>query len=374
MRLSFDEAEARLRALGPVPPDLWKSWRSLLGNAGGVTTAAEVSSAVEAALTGFALERHATAELKEAFRLQYPDLAQGTGLEEHYARLLERSPDSAEGLLMGLRGKVFELRLPESLEGRFPGYEFRLSESATQGGWDLVGTGPDGAEIFVQAKARAASAAGEVVGRMEEAGAPEFFAVTQELHAKIMERSPELADRLIETDVSHLKLDEEAEAALSTLSEQLDINVPDGLADMLPYVGEIMLGIRLVKDVVANEKALAAVPRGDRTLLHAVKALTLMARFGVSTVLASAGGAAGAGVGSFFPGLGTAIGGVVGSVGGAFAAGKLNKTLEPYLLDYGLKFAGFTRDDLFYFQNKAPIDQIGLRLQEQSEFALRRLG
>lgn len=365
-RLSFEEAERVLRDLGPVPKGPEQDWLTTLKGVSSGLFSVEAGVGIEATLTAFALDRHATTELERAFGGQYPRLAETIDLETHYERLLDKGTESAEGFIRALRGKLFEERLPDLLSERFPGFDFKIAKDATQKGWDLVGSDDSGAEIFIQAKARAASAASDVVGMMEEADAPEWFAVTEDLHSAIVDSHPELADRLVEIDVSSMELNEEAESALATLSEQMDLDVPDSLTDMLPYVGEIVLGIRLIVDLVRNEQTLAGMPRGDKNRLHAVRVLTLMARFGVSTVMASAGGAGGAAAGSVFPGAGTAIGGVVGTIGGAISAGYINRTLEPRILSIGLDLAGVSKDDLFYFQNKEPIDQLGKRLAEQS--------
>lgn len=363
--MSFQEAENALRGLGSVASVAEEDWLPLLRTSRDDLFAVEVGAGVEGALAAFVLDRHATPELEDAFRLQYPNLAASTSLEQHYETLLERGEKSVQGFMHALRGKLFETRLPELLQERFPGFEFALSESATQAGWDVVGTNADGAEMFVQAKARAASAAGQVMARMDADEAPQLFAATKELHEAIVVARPELADRLIETDVSNMELDEEAESALATLAEQLDIDVPDAIGEAIPYIREVVLGVRLVVDVVRNEKALADMPRGDKNRLHGVKAVTLMARFGVSAVMVAAGGAAGGAAGSLFPGAGTAIGGVIGSIGGAVGAGRLNRTLEPRLLELGLDFAGITKDDLFYYQHKQTVDSIGERLLTQ---------
>ena len=61
------------------------------------------------------------------------------------------------------------------------------------------------------------------------------------------------------------------------------------------------------------------------------------------------------------PGAFTAIGTGIGAIGGTMLSSKI----EPKLLDYGLQIAGVDKDDLFYYQNKPAINQVGIRLQEQ---------
>lgn len=369
--LSYDEAERILRALPPIqnpaPPS---QWIQRLLSARAETFAIEVGVAAEASLASFFLGRYPTDELLSAYEAQYPGLASNVPLAQRYDELLSDGDAHAQGLIHALRGKVFEFRAEEVLEQRFPGFDFDLAKSTTQPGWDLLGTGPDGAQILVQAKARAAEAVSDVADAMSAPDAPQFFVVTTELHDALVDAHPELADRLIDGDLSHLALDEDAQSALSTLAEHFDIDAPDSVADMLPYVGEVVLGVRLIVDIARNERTLAELPTGDRVRLHGVRALLLMARFGVSTVVTSAAAAGGGAVGSWFPGAGTAIGTVVGTIGGAVVAGKVNRRLEAQLLALGLRLLDLTSDDLFYYQNKLAIDAVGeslLRLRVDAE-------
>jgi hypothetical protein len=374
---SFAEAIAALEALGSQQTlrhhDSTK-WKQELAGLNQTSFQAEFALGLEPILTQFAVTRRITPELQQAYALHFPRVAAEQSLADFYASKVAIGPDSAAGVLHGLRGKLFELRLPATLEARFPGFNFSLSASPTQSGWDLIGTNSEGITVFVQAKARGSSAVHDVVERMNDEGAPAYFAVTKELHGALLASRPELADRLVTVDVSNLQLVTEVKSAMATIAEQLNFEIPEAVTDALPYVGEIVLGIRLIVDVVSNERQLETLPRGDKNRLHAVRTLALMARFGITTVVTTASGAAGTTIGTaVFPGVGTAAGGIFGAIGGALGAGYLNTKLAPHMLDYGLGFAGITRDDLFYYQNSSVIDRVGVLLSEQRATAERSL-
>ncbi len=48
-----------------------------------------------------------------------------------------------------------------------------------------------------------------------------------------------------------------------------------------------------------------------------------------------------------------------GALAGAGLAAYLSRKLRPHMLEIGMKLAGVTKDDLFYFRNKVAIDRIG---------------
>jgi hypothetical protein len=225
--------------------------------------------------------------------------------------------------------------------------------------WDLIGRSSTG-ELLVQVKAGAESYAPEVLERMHDS--PDvLFVVPSELYDRLYEElivtHPDLAGQLIELDISNVELDTEIENALEALSASLGFDLPDSIGELLPYLNEIILGIRLLLDIIAVERDLSKLSLEERARVHAVKALAILLRFGVSTVCTlaagSAGGAVGAGFGSIaVPGLGTVggagIGAVIASIGGAFAASRINRRLVPYATDIGLKLCNRTHDDLFY--------------------------
>lgn len=97
---------------------------------------------------------HVPAEIQQAFALQYPDLAS----TETFAQAVQHaSPDQLVGLVDGVKGKLFELKLVDHLNqgGNLPpGFHAVLAHGATQPGWDLKVLDPNGhVADLIQAKA-----------------------------------------------------------------------------------------------------------------------------------------------------------------------------------------------------------------------------
>ena len=299
-------------------------------------------------------------EMSEAYEILYPD--SNLELHEHYQQMVEGGERPVTGFVSNLKGKLAELEAEQLLEDRFSGYDFSIAEDLSQSGWDLSGVNSDGHEILVQVKMGGANYAYDVMERMQ--GDPDtLFAVSQEIYQKVSESSPELSAQLITLGESNLEFTQEVSEGLGILASNAGFDVPDGIGEMLPYVGEIILGIRLVMDVVSTERDFKEVQLADRSRVHALKALVLMSKFGVTTVLTTAGGAGGTAAGTvLLPGVGTAAGGIVGSIGGAVSAAFLNRRLQPHMMDVGMAIAGVDEDDMFYFKNKRIIDGIGTSL------------
>ena len=92
-------------------------------------------------------------EVREAFRLAYPDVAEQYSFEDVVRRL-----DAAEleGFVSGVKGKLFELQYADWLnDGHLPaGLHAELAHSATQPGWDIAILDAHGHTVDVlQAKA-----------------------------------------------------------------------------------------------------------------------------------------------------------------------------------------------------------------------------
>jgi hypothetical protein len=314
--------------------------------------AIEVGAGAEVALVGMFTAHNVPDDLFEAFRLASPGIAADHTLHERYLEMVERGPESVTGFVSNVKGKLAELRLPEHLEQEFPGYSFSLAESQNQAGWDLIGTSHDGgADLLIQAKVGSANYAGDVLERMQD-DPNLIFAASNEIREAIVAEHPELAAQFVSLDLSNLEFTAGVEEKMSLLADNLGIDVPDEVGDFLPYVTEIILGIRLLYDIVKVERDFKTVAIDDRGRVHAMKALVLFQRFGVSAVCTTAGGAAGT---VAVPGFGT----VGGAIGGAVLAAKLNKKLRPRTMDVAMWLVRVTEDDIFYFRNKLAIDRIG---------------
>ncbi len=296
-------------------------------------------------------------ELSEAYELLHPDST--LSVHEHFQDMVERGDSSVTGVVSNLKGKIAEIKAEDLLEDRFSGSDFSLAESLNQPGWDLRGIDSDGSEILVQVKMGDANYAYDVMESMRD-DPDTLFAVSQEIYQKVSESSPELSAQLIHLGESNLQFTEEVESGLEILASRGGFDVPDAIGEMLPHVGEIILGIRLVMDIVSTERDFKDVQLQDRSRVHGLKALVLMSKFGVTTVLTTAGGAGGTAAGTaLFPGIGSAAGGIVGSLAGAGAAAFLNRRLQPRMMQVGMALARVDEDDMFYFRNKRVIDGIG---------------
>ena len=233
--------------------------------------------------------------------------------------------------------------------------DVRIAPDPTQPIWDISAVSPDGEEMLFQVKTGSAEYAEEVIERISD-NPSIHFAVSTEIFEEISAHSPELMDQVNDIG-SDLNLVQSAEDGLSTLSGNLGIDVPDGLANAIPMAAAILGGARLVYGAVQAERTFKDADRNTKNKIQVIQALTLMSRVGISSAMAAIGGAGGAAVGSSVPLVGNLVGGLVGSAAGAGMGMYLNNHLEPHMLELGLNITGLDGDDLFYFKNKSRIDQ-----------------
>ena len=312
--------------------------------------AIEVSAGVEDTFSTLFDARNVPDDLFEAYRRASPDIAADHLLYDRYVEMVNQGERNVVGFISNIKGKLGELRTKEQLEQDFPGYSFNIADAQNQQGWDILATSPDGTEVPIQVKIGGEGYAGEVLDKMQ--GNPDLqFVVSNEIRAAILDKHPELSDQFIDLNISNAKLEGEVEENLNLLIENSGIDVPDEVGGFLPYVTEIVLGIRLLFDIAKTERDFEAVAMDDKARINAMKALVLFQRFGISAVLTTAGGA----LGSIVPFLGNLIGAGIG----AGLAAYLNSKLRPHMLEIGMELAGITEDDFFYFRNKLAIDRIG---------------
>ena len=274
--------------------------------------------------------------------------------------MTESGDASVSGFVSGLKGKLAEIEAKELLEQNgFTNVE--IAANPTQPIWDISAVSPEGEQIFIQVKTGLADRAGEVESLMASNSDVHYFLST-EMYDRIAERSPDLIDQM--TDIGSYEYVGDATDALSTLSGNLGIDVPDSAVEIVPYAGAILAGARLVHSVLQTEKQFKAADRTTRNKIQVVQSLTLMSQMGVTTVLATVGGVGGTAAGSFVPFVGNLIGGIAGTVAGAGMGMYLNKHLEPRMLDLALDISGLTNDDLFYYKNKERIDDVALSFRQ----------
>ena len=280
---------------------------------------------------------------------------------DHYQEILQRGQEATEGFLNALKGKVAEIDAKNMLEER--GYtDVEIALNPNQPVWDISATTPDGEPILWQVKTGDANYSDDVEQLMQDN--PDIsYAVSTEIYDNISEQSPSLIDQMTDIGSDYERV-EGIKSGLETLSDNMGLDLPDSIGEIVPYAGAIIVSARLIYDAIRTEKKFSTVDRTTKNKLQIVQALTIMSRFGVSTVLSTAGGFGGGAIGSAVPGIGNLIGGIVGTVAGAGIGMYLNKHLQPYMLDLALDITGFEHTDLFYFRNKDHIDQIALSFRQ----------
>ena len=83
--------------------------------------AIEVAAGVEDSCSALFDARNVPDDLFEAYRLASPGVAADHSLHERYLEMVERGPESVEGFISNLKGKLGELRVQEHLQQEFPG-------------------------------------------------------------------------------------------------------------------------------------------------------------------------------------------------------------------------------------------------------------
>ena len=188
-----------LRQLPAGEPRDRMSFRDMM--AGLVSTdraafAAEFTSAVSFSLWAIFPAVNVDDKLAAAYEAQYPNEAARQSLHEKWQDMAQRGPESEQGFLSGLKGKVAEFDAKELLEGK--GYtNVDIALDPTQGVWDISATNLNGQNVPIQVKTGTEGYAGEVQGLMVE-NPNVHYAVSSEIHSAISEDAPELADRLID--------------------------------------------------------------------------------------------------------------------------------------------------------------------------------
>lgn len=336
--------------------------------------AIEIGIATEIGLLYAFNELNVDDEIMAGFASQYPDLAEKQSL---YQNLVEKGADvnseSIEGFISGIKGKVYEMELVNRLNEQYDGYAFSISESATQPIWDIKGINADGEEILVQAKMGAENYAYEVQDRMLE-NPDVLFATSTEIQNKILENHPELASQFVDVDISNAEFTTQITENAEQLIANHGVDFFDSSAESIPVIAEIVLGINLLLEMRKVNNEYQNIPKSQQDKIKMIKAIVYLSRYGVTTALVGAsakvGAATGAmvdvGTGGMSLGTGTAVGTVAGLIGGAKLSSEVNNYIKPYMYDMALSIMDYTHDDMFYFKNKANIDNIGDGLYRQA--------
>ena len=351
VQLPADQQQAR-RSTQEMIQDLVANDKALV--------ASEFAASLSLGLWGIWDKINVPDSLEDAYAAQYPNLAADRSLLEHWEAVQAAGSDSAAGFISGLKGKLAELNAAEMLEQQ--GFtDVSIAASPIQPGWDISAVNEAGETVLFQVKTGSEAYASSVMAGMQGESSPEFL-VGSELHDAISESSPELARRLTEIGPD-FELVEGIEGGLTTLSDNLGIDIPDGWLEFLPGAAALLAAVSLISGALETERQFRDVDRTHKNKLQVVKALTVMSRFGISTVFATVGGTLGTAAGSAAPGVGNAVGGIAGSGAGATAGWWVNRRLKPHMLSLALDITGLSHGDLFYFKNKVRIDELGLRLR-----------
>ena len=357
-----------LRKLPGTKSSQSRSFRDMISDLLGMDRALYASEA--AAATSFAMwgifdtinvDDNLRAKITEAHERAFGNY-DGT-VTDHWQEMSQQGQDATQGFMNALKGKVAEIDTKNMLEER--GYtDVKIAENPTQPVWDVSATTPEGEPILWQVKTGNTGYASNVEPLMQ--GNPDIsYAVSTEIYDEISEQSPGLIDRMTDIGFDYERK-EGIKSGLETLSDNMGLDLPDSIGEVVPYAGAIIVSARLIHDAIRNEKKFSNVDRTTKNKLQVVQALTIMSRFGVSTVLSTAGGFGGGTIGSAVPGIGNLVGGIAGTLVGAGMGMYLNKHLQPYMLDLALNITGFEHADLFYFRNKDHIDQIALSFQKNA--------
>ncbi|MCY3748535.1 MAG: hypothetical protein OXG64_04485 [Chloroflexi bacterium] len=300
-------------------------------------------------------------DLLRAYEAAYPGLALDSSLYKHYLNLAESGEASLTGLISGLKGKLAEFHAMDMLQQN--GYtNVEIAQSPTQTVWDISAVNPSGESVAFQVKTGAESYADDVTAALD-AEPDVHFIVSTEIYNEITDNSPEYLAPLTATGYDYV-LVENIEDGLSVLSGNQGIDIPDGVGEILPIAGGILLASRLIHSAWNTERGFMEADRTTRNKVHVVRTLTLMSRFAVSSGAATVLGIGGATAGSPLPGPGNIVGGIAGVLIGAGLGAYLNNLSQPRMLDLALDITGLTYDDLFYYKNKAHIDEVAVRFHE----------
>ena len=289
---------------------------------------------------------------------------------EHHQDALNDPETYNNAFMSPLKGVVAEINTKEQFNQR--GWDVDLAPDPNQLGWDLHGTDPSGNYTQIQVKTGRFYEASDIQEHMDkypvgDVNYADHYAQGTEIHDKYFASGMDAGGRTLTDIGSDYDLVEGTTDGLDTLSDNMGIDVPDGVVDIVPYAATIMMGARLIYSVVKTEKEFKAADRTTKNQIQVVQTLTLMSRMGVTTVLAAAGGTGGgAGGSAIMPGIGTLAGGIGGSIVGAGMGMYLNKHLQPHMLNLALNITGLTHDDLFYYKNKPRINEVASTFQTRA--------
>ena len=233
------------------------------------TYAAEFASAASFGLWTVFGSNNVDDDLTAAYEAQYAGEATSQSLHEQWQEMMERGPDSMNGFIHGLKGKVAEFNAKDSLESN--GYtDVSLHPDPTNEGWDISAINPDGEPVTISVKTGVSdSQYYDTLEAMRETDFP--FALGAELHERVSENAPELADRILVDIGPDYMLVAGMEDGLGTLSSNMGLDIPDGVVELVPYAGAVFAASRLLMSVLKAEKEFKAADRTTKNKIQVVQ-------------------------------------------------------------------------------------------------------
>ena len=288
-------------------------------------------------------------ELRKAYSMSFSNSDQS--LEDHYRDILGRCENASEGFISNLKGKVAELRAVSTLESNYPDHDFMVHPNPIEPVSDIIGSPPLGSEdLPVQIKMGNVDYASNVADRMQEH--PNIlFGLGSELYDKIAESRPDLSQKSFDLGISNSDLTEEIRRSLGIMSGNNSFDVPDSVGDILDMAGPAIVGIKILINLVMVERDYNEVELDERARIHALTALLLMSKFGVTAVCTTLGSA----LGTIIPGPGN----VAGIIGGAGISLYVNRQIGPKIRELTALLVNLDEEELFYLRHKLDIDKIG---------------
>ena len=159
-------------------------------------------------------------EIEAAYQAAFPELSITQSFSEALAGY---DADQLQGLLAGVKGKLFELKYVDKLSSDLlpDGYTAELASVANQPGWDIAITGPDGTVAdLLQAKATdSASYVREALERYPEID----IVTTDEIYSQLLLSGG--AEQLVASGISNADLQQAMSAAIEN-GVELDFAPP----------------------------------------------------------------------------------------------------------------------------------------------------
>ncbi|WP_312648993.1 hypothetical protein [Aminipila sp.] len=335
-------------------------------------------------------------DLVKAHELQYPHQGE---LGDHIIEVYNRSGNEGVfGLLNGVKGKYYELKLEEMLLSDDPNSQVDILSSANFPVIDIIWNKSDNSNVIIQAKNYAEQQATDIVDTISgqsskftklldsEKGLqllnehPELQEMidnqdisivnylTSEVGEKILSNYTELVDKVVVTPISNIKITEELNDYIMLIVNAYNIEIPEInlhiATDLVPYLSELVLGVKLLFDLASINKNFKLISATEKAKIGAVKVLVLFSRYGVRAVLTAIAGAgaflvAGGATNPFSP-----FAGIAGGISGLVVSNKLCKIIMPNIINILYELLKITQEQAYYYEHKKDIDQLALEFSK----------